>query len=66
MAVELRGLNQANDRSSTLARPQAPRKQPVLAPERNRPDRVLELEGFAVRAQSPAQDDDIRSVHHRI
>jgi len=31
MAVEPRGLNQAHDRSGTLARPQAPREQPVLA-----------------------------------
>lgn len=31
MAVEPRGLNQAHDRSGTLARPQATREQPVLA-----------------------------------
>ena len=42
MAVEPRGLDQAHDRSGTLARPQATREQPVLAPERNRPDLVLD------------------------
>ena len=31
VAVEPRGLNQAHDRKGTLARPQAPREQPVLS-----------------------------------
>ncbi len=31
VAVEPRGLDQAHDRSGTLARPQAPGEQPILA-----------------------------------
>ncbi len=42
VAVEPRGLDQAHDGSRALARPQAPREEPVLAPERNRPDLVLD------------------------
>ena len=78
VAVQARGLNQAHDRSRAFARAQASGEQPVLAPERNGPDLVLDpvvADGHAavvdvVRERSPALEavvdgaGDARAVGH--
>jgi len=42
MPVEPRGVDQAHDRSGSLAGPQAAGEQPVISAQRDRPDLVLD------------------------
>ncbi len=42
VAIEARGLDQAHDRRRPFASAQRPGKEPVLAPNGNRPDLVLD------------------------